>query len=287
MNKTPFLSIVIANYNYGKMLAATVESVIRQDCDDYELIVVDGGSTDNSVDVIKQYEKYIAWWVSEPDSGQSNAFNKGFSHARGKFFTWLNADDILMPGTIKAVKRTLTSHPNADYATGNVVRFLDCDKTIIEAAWGPHFLPSWLQGKGRTIVYFGPTTFWSREAYEKVGPIDETLHYAMDIDYWIRLNNMGCRQVRVNHYCWGFRMHEASKTAEFGDHEKSDKGKVEMAREKKYITEKNNYRPSKLWRIVSLSMRALDGSMLKALYNKKFLVGKNLIKQFEIDYDIK
>lgn len=287
MNNRPFLSIVIANYNYGNMLAATLESVIRQNCDDYEIIIVDGGSTDNSVDVIKQYEKYIAWWVSEPDSGQSNAFNKGFSHARGKFFTWLNADDILMPGTIKAVKRTLTSHPNADYATGNVVRFLDSDKTIIEAAWGPHFLPSWLQGKGRTLVYFGPTTFWSREAYEKVGPIDETLHYAMDIDYWIRLNNIGCRQVRVNHYCWGFRMHEASKTAEFGDHEKSDKGKVEMTREKKYIAEKNNYRPSKLWRIVGLGMRALDGSMLKAFYNKKFLVGKNLIKQFGIDYDIK
>lgn len=285
-NINPFLSIVIANYNFGHLLSAALDSIISQDCDDYEIIVVDGGSNDNSVDVIKHYEKHIAWWVSETDSGQSNAFNKGFSHAKGEFFTWLNADDILLPGTITAVKKALRSNTHASWATGNLVRFLHSNGTIIEAPWGPNFLPSWLQGPGRVTIFFGPTTFWSRKAYEDLGPIDETLHLTMDVDYWYRLDMACYKQVRVNHPCWGFRMHEDSKTAEYGDHEKSDKGKIAMQREKKYVFEKNNYHPKKIWRFIGLLMRCIDGSMLKAYLNKKNVVGKNIVELYGIKYDI-
>ena len=125
--KTPFLSIVIANYNFGNLLSVAIESIIQQDCQDYEIIIVDGGSKDNSVDVIKKYERFISWWVSEPDKGQTNAFNKGFAHAKGDFFTWLNADDILLPGTISALKRTILKNPTADFVTGNMVRFNEVD----------------------------------------------------------------------------------------------------------------------------------------------------------------
>ena len=176
MKENPFVSIVIANYNYGHLLPAAIESILHQDCDDYEIIVVDGGSSDNSVEVIMRYADHIAWWVSEPDSGQSNAFNKGFAHSRGKFLTWLNADDLLLPGTIKAVKHALESHPECSWATGNMVRFLHTDGKIIEAPWGPNCLPKWLQGTGRQTIFFGPTTFWSREIYDAIGPIDESLH---------------------------------------------------------------------------------------------------------------
>ena len=99
MNK-PLLSIVIANYNYGRFLEEAIQSVLSQSCNDYELIIVDGGSTDNSVEIIKKYEDKIAWWVSEKDKGQSDAFNKGFAHAKGKYLTWLNADDILFQSII-------------------------------------------------------------------------------------------------------------------------------------------------------------------------------------------
>lgn len=286
MNNHPFLSIIIANYNYGNMIGATIESVINQDCDDYELIIIDGGSKDNSVEVIKQYEKYIAWWVSEPDKGQSNAFNKGFAYARGEFITWLNADDILLPGTIAAVKKTLQSNPTADYATGNFLRFLNSDLTISEAKWGPHYLPYWLQGKGRYSIAFGPTTFWRRSVYHKLGPIDESLHYTMDTEYWIRMMMTGHKQVRVNHYCWGFRMHEDSKTAEFGEHERSEKIKVLMAAEHEYIRKKNGYYPVRFWRYIGLIMRILDGSVCRAVYNKYHYVGKNLTKEFNIKYSI-
>lgn len=286
MKKNPFLSIVIANYNFGHLLPATLDSIIGQDCDDYEIIICDAGSKDNSVDVIKQYEQHIAWWVSEPDGGQSNAFNKGFSHSRGRFLTWLNSDDILLPDTIKTVKAALTSHPECQWATGNLVRFLHNDGTIIDAPWGPNYLPYWLQGPGRQTIFFGPTTFWSREVYDKIGPIDEALHLAMDVDYWYRIDMAGYKQVRVNHPCWGFRMHEDSKTAEFSGHEKSDKNKIAMQKEKDYIIKKNNYHPKTYWRYIGLAMRCLDGSMLKAMVNKRSIVGKKLQDVFKFDYNL-
>ena len=286
MPNSPFLSIVIANYNYGNMIGATIESILHQDCDDYEIIVVDGGSKDKSVDVIKQYEKNIAWWVSEPDSGQSNAFNKGFAHAKGEFITWLNADDILLPGTIKAVKKKLLSHPSADYATGNFIRFISETKEISQASWGPSFLPKWLQGPGRFNPIYGPTTFWRKSVYEKVGPIDETLHYTMDVDYWARLTMAGYLQVRVNHFCWGFRMHTKSKTAEYGNHERDKKVREKMCQELIYIEEKTGYKPTKGWILIGYLMRIFDGSAFHILYNNMFVKGKNLIKHFNIDYNL-
>lgn len=282
----PFFSIIIANFNYGNMIGATIESILHQDCSDYEIIIVDGGSKDNSIDVIKQYDDRIAWWVSEPDKGQSNAFNKGFSHAKGEFITWLNADDILLPGTIKAVKNVLMNHPYADYATGNFIRFINDTKIISQASWGPSYLPKWLQGKGRFNPIYGPTTFWRKSVYDEVGPIDEELHYAMDVDYWARLTMAGYLQVRVDHYCWGFRMHSDSKTAEFGEHERENKVKKKMRNELKYIEKKTGYKPTKMWRYIGYFMRLFDGSIFYVFYNNMFVKGKNMIEYFKIDYNV-
>ena len=112
MQNNPLLSIVIANYNYGRFLEEAIQSVITQEgFDQCELIVVDGGSTDNSVEVIKKYSDKISWWCSEPDGGQSSAFNKGFRRASGRFLTWLNADDIFLPGALSAIMYEIRQHP--------------------------------------------------------------------------------------------------------------------------------------------------------------------------------
>ena len=280
LSDPPFFSIVIATYNYGRFLGQAIESVINQSCQDYELIVVDGGSKDNTLDVIRKYERYISWWVSEPDKGQSNAFNKGFSHSKGKFLTWLNADDIYLPGALEAVKIKLLKNPDAGWATGNFLRFRDDNGIIIEAKWGPHFLPRFLQTPDAPLVIFGPTTFWSRKIYEDVGELDESLHYAMDTDYWWRIVNKGYKQVRVNHCCWAFRMHEASKTAEYGEHMAEEKTKREKQNEAFYIKEKSNINVSIIKKYVGYMMRILDGSFLKYLFLKIFMVGKKFrIKQ--------
>lgn len=280
--KKPLLSIVIANYNFGHLLSASLESIIHQNCNDYEIIIVDGGSKDNSVDVIKKYEKYISWWVSEPDNGQTNAFNKGFAHAKGDFFTWLNADDILLPGTISALKRTISRNPSADFVTGNMVRFNEVNHKICEAAWGPHCLPRFLQGQGRPLGIYGPTTFWKRSVYEKLGPLDESLYYVMDTEYWWRMVMAGCRQVRVNHYCWGFRMHIRSKTA----FEMDMKHYKKLYEESRYIENKTGFKTKRYWRYIGVFFRIIDLSLFKHIYNMYFVCGKDFQKYFNLKYQV-
>lgn len=282
MKSNPFFSIVIATYNFGRFLPQAIESVISQSCQDYELIIVDGGSSDNTLEVIHHYEKYISWWVSEPDKGQSNAFNKGFAHSKGKFLTWLNADDLYLPGTLESVKRKLMAHPDAEWATGNFLRFRDSDKVIIEAKWGPHILPSFMQTSDSPLVIFGPTTFWSRKIYEDVGELDESLHYAMDTDYWCRIVNKGYRQVRVNHCCWAFRMHEDSKTAEFDNHHTDEQTKRKIRIEAQYIQDKSKLEVSRKKKYIGYFLRILDGSFFIFLYKKLFIVGSEFNKPREL-----
>lgn len=278
----PFISFVIANYNYGSMIGDAIESILNQSNKDFEIIVVDGDSTDNSVEVIQSYSDKLSWWISEKDSGQSNAFNKGFAKANGVFITWLNADDILLPGTVEAVKTKLLKNTDADWATGNFLRFSVPNLKITEAAWGPHYLPQFLQGPGRVNAIFGPTTFWRKSVYDKVGDIDENLHYMMDVDYWARLAMKGYKQVRVNHYCWGFRMHENSKTAEFSEHEVSKDTAKKMDAERKYIYNKTGFNPSIFSKYLAWFFRLVDGSHFKAMWNKFFLVGSSIKDKFNI-----
>ena len=266
MNKS-LLSIVIANYNYGRFLEEAIQSVLSQSCNDYELIIVDGGSTDNSVEIIKKYEDKIAWWVSEKDKGQSDAFNKGFAHAKGKYLTWLNADDILHQGAIKAIITALKKRPNCEWFTGNFFRF-DKSGNVLEIGWGPHCYPKWMQRRNSPLVVFGPSTIFAKDLWERMGKIDVDMHLQMDTDMWTRFIVAGVKQRRICHFIWGFRMHEDSKTAEFGEHKISDEHAHRFLKENASTYEKTGYRCSKFWRIVSLGMRVLDLSLLKRWWYK-------------------
>ena len=208
----PILSIVIANYNYGRFLEDAVKSVVEQDgFDRCELIVVDGGSTDNSVDVIKKYADKISWWCSEKDKGQSDAFNKGFSHARGRLGCWVNADDLLLPGTLRAVLDFFASHPKCEWVTGGMV-FFDADERIMWMRLGMQplsFMWKWMPG----WCIGGPSSFFSLEKMRMVGGFDVGRYYSMDVDLWYKLFQCGLHPHHINRYFWGFRAHEASKTA--------------------------------------------------------------------------
>ena len=278
----PLISIVIANYNYGRFLEAAIQSVMTQDMgDNVELIICDAVSTDNSVDIIKKYacglppnthrygragsamnSSLISWWCSEKDGGQSAAFNKGFSHARGEWLTWLNADDLLMPGTLKEFSRLVEQKPEAEWVTGNMLYFDSETGKIMQVNWGPHIKPPFLRRGKSFYAVFGPTTFWKKSLYDKVGPIDEKLHYAMDTEYWVRMTMAGVKQYRLNHICWGFRKHDESKTV--GLQKKEIVGK--RKREEQYWRTKTGYwfhpNLSNVWYLLWIIWRVIDGSWL-------------------------
>ena len=273
MNK-PLLSIVIANYNYGRFLEEAIQSVLSQSCNDYELIIVDGGSTDNSVEIIKKYEDKIAWWVSEKDKGQSDAFNKGFAHARGKYLTWLNADDIMPNGCLKKIVRELDRHPDCEWFTGNMFRFCEVSElvgdgvsgledegqpinaithkpnnrfNIVESPWGPNYLPRFLQGKGMPIAVYGPATIFTKRIFDAAGGMKLHQNFMMDTDLWLRFVMMGVKQRRINCFCWAFRMHVDSKTAEFGDHKLSPEQRAKFEAERKASMRQRGISRARCW----------------------------------------
>jgi len=211
------ISIVIANYNYGRFLEEAIQSVLRQ-CDEdmrlptgdrIELIIVDGGSSDNSADVIKKYENKLSWWCSEPDKGQSDAFNKGFSHSTGRYLTWLNADDVFLPGALAAAKEVIEKHQGCEWFVGGCF-WLDADLRIIKCTRAQPF--SFRRVAFGELPVWAPSSFFSRELFRRVGGVDVAFHYMMDTELWFRFfHNENVKYVPINAYCWGLRLHPDAK----------------------------------------------------------------------------
>lgn len=267
MGKT--LSIVIANYNYGRFLDAAIRSVVTQDgFEECELIVVDGGSTDESVEIIKKYADKISWWCSEKDKGQSDAFNKGFAKARGKYLTWVNADDVMPTGCLKKIVKELREHPNCEWFTGNFFRFTE-DGRVIAIGWGPHYYPKCLQTIHAAVAVFGPSTFFSKDLFSRVGGMRVDQNFMMDTDLWIRFILAGIKQRRINCFCWAFRMHIDSKTAEFDDHKLPPEQRARFERERHAALVRTGYHASRWLHRLFLAWRLLDGSIFRGFWLRK------------------
>jgi glycosyltransferase involved in cell wall biosynthesis len=230
-------SIVIANYNHGRFLEQAILSIINQKFDSYELIIIDGGSSDNSIDIIKKYEKYISYWVSESDKGQSDAFNKGFSHATGQFYFWLNADDVLLPDSLVNIYNAINKNPQIKWFAANTIFFDETNK-ILSCKRGPNW-NSFLIKNAHVYVY-GPSTIFHKNLFKNSGGFDLELNYTMDTDFWMRLISNGEHFKRISKYVWGFRIHGSSKTS----HTFKGPANDFMSKENIFIVEKNNWKYS-------------------------------------------
>jgi len=190
MNESPLVSIITPSYNQAEFLEQTIRSVLAQDYANIEYIVVDGGSTDGSVEVIKRYDARIAKWVSEPDEGQSDAINKGFRIATGEIVAWLNSDDVYFPDAVSTAVRRFQQRPSLGLLYGDCV-FVDRDGQFLRyfTEVEPY---SEFRLRNCTDFIMQPTTFFKRETLLDVGLLDASLHYSMDWDLWCRFAESGC-----------------------------------------------------------------------------------------------
>jgi len=180
----PLVSIVTPSFNQGRFIDQTIQSVLGQDYPNLEYIVVDGGSTDETLDVLRRYEGRLRW-VSERDGGQSEAINKGFRMARGDIVSWLNSDDTYLAGAVGKAVAYLCSHPEVAMVYGE-------GYLMDEAGRVTRRFPATEPFSLWRLVYFSDyilqqTVFWRRSVFDAVGMLDESLHYGMDWDFWIRV----------------------------------------------------------------------------------------------------
>ena len=206
------VSIIIPSLNQSRFLERTILSVLNQDWPAMELIIVDGGSTDDSVTVIKKYKQHLAWWVSEKDSGQTNAINKGLARSTGVYVTWLGSDDILFPGAVRTLAEALDAHPQVGMAYG-AVAFIDPDDRVTKTnSYQNINLERLLYHKHSTIAQ--PSSLLRRETLNLAGGLNESLHYCMDYDLWIRLHQHATSLNLGNEVFAGYRLHDDSKTVD-------------------------------------------------------------------------
>jgi len=205
----PKISIIVPSYNQGQFLEETLLSIINQNYSALELFVADGGSTDNSVEIIKKYEQHIAWWVSEKDKGQSEAINKGVKRATGEIINWICSDDLLADGALHKIAEYFTNLPDdTGVIHGGTVLFNE--KKILRNDWG-YADPS-LERNLAGIAFSQPSAFIVKKYFDMVGgQVNETLHYGMDYDLYCRLACVS-KFVPVKDIFSKYRLHTLSKS---------------------------------------------------------------------------
>lgn len=209
----PLVSIITPSYNQANFLEETIRSVLDQGYPNLEYIIVDGGSTDGSLEIIQKYADRLAWWVSEPDQGQTDAINKGFSQAKGEILAWLNSDDTYLPAAVAEAVGYLQAHPEIGTVYGDA-NLIDDEGNVIGR------FPAKQTDNRRLMRGYvhipQQATFFRAELWRKVGPLDPTFFFAMDYDLWVRLS----QHAPLKYYSrlWAnFRLHGGAKSIEADD----------------------------------------------------------------------
>lgn len=183
MDVPPRISVVTPSFNQAAYLEQTLRSVIEQGYPNLEYIVIDGASTDASVEIIRRYERHLHYWTSEPDQGQAEAVNKGLARATGEIVGWLNSDDYYLPGALQAAARVFAEHPECGLVYGDVLAVDGNDRVINELRYGHWTLEDLLSFN----IIGQPAVFLRRAVLEQVGGLDPRLHFLLDHQLWLRV----------------------------------------------------------------------------------------------------
>lgn len=200
------ITVVTPSYNQGKYIKRTIESVLSQGIPDIEYIVMDGGSTDETVDILKAYGGSIIW-RSEKDNGQTDAVNKGIRAAHGEIIGWLNSDDVYYPEAIRKVLEVFEKNPDINVVYGNANHIREDDSFIEE-----YYTEDFDYERLKDICFIcQPSLFFRKKLVDQYGYLDDKLQYCMDYDYWLRLGK-GEKFYRLNELIAGSRLYDDNKT---------------------------------------------------------------------------
>ena len=204
----PKVSIVTPSFNQASFLEQTLRSVLEQDYPNLEYIVIDGGSSDGSLEIIHKYADRLAYWQSQPDQGQTDAINQGFTRASGEILAWLNSDDLLLPGAVNAAARALQAHPEAAMVYGDALLINAEGKTIGKF---PAAQTDYRKLRRGYVHIPQQASFFRADLWQQVAPLDVSFYFAMDYDLWVRLAALA-PLVYVPELWAAFRLHGAGKS---------------------------------------------------------------------------
>ena len=223
----PRITVVTPSFNQAAYLERTICSVLDQGYPNLEYIIVDGGSTDGSVDIIRRYADRLTWWVSEPDQGQTDAINKGLRRATGEWVAWQNSDDIYYPGVFHELAAATVKHPQAGLIIGDMMLIDEHDRPLRDICY---VKPSYKALLAEGMVLTNQSAFWRRRVHEEIGLMAEDLHCSFDYEWFLRLTQHaeGAHVARI----WGaLRLHGVTKTSLLAQRFQEEKQRILAGRE--------------------------------------------------------
>lgn len=213
MNNSPLVTIITPSFNQAPYLEETINSVLGQTYPRIEYIIMDGGSTDGSVEIIKRYQNKLAYWVSEKDRGQTDAINKGFARAKGEILAWINSDDTLLPNAVEEAVRFLNDNPDIGLVYGDTHYIDEHSKVIGRFPAAQTDLARLRRGY---VHIPQQASFFRKSIWDQIGPLDPEFFFAMDYDLWVRI--AGKAEIRYLPRWWAnFRLHRGAKSIDADD----------------------------------------------------------------------
>tara|TARA_R110002072_G_scaffold150953_1_gene299708 strand:- start:52435 stop:53277 length:843 start_codon:yes stop_codon:yes gene_type:complete len=271
----PTVSIVMPSFNQAQFLEEAICSILDQRDQLHEFIVLDGGSTDGSVEIIEQYASQIDHWQSKPDGGQSNAIIDGFSRVTGDVINWINSDDAILPGALYAIREQFAADPELGLVEGNTV-IVDADSAIIRC--DRRAGPSRWWVKHGYLRSHQPSTFFRRELYELSGGIDKDLHCTMDTDLWYRMIPM-TKCVRMKRYIGVHRVHEDAKGESWDETYRTER----LLLDERYPKLRKRPVLHQIGRLAYYATQATNGRSAGARQDTAQLAGEQLSRAFPDD----